>query len=58
MGSFLVAVFAAFPLRGGRVLFRGIVKSRSHAFFAVAICFDKPPPLEMVSTLVFEDEVH
>src|SRR5258706_11872152 len=58
LDSFLIAVLDTFPLRGGRVLFRRVISSRSHTLFAIAIRFDKPSPLEMVSTWVFEDEVH
>lgn len=56
--SFLTAVLDTFPLRGGRVLLRRVISSRSNAFIAIAIRFDKPTPLEMVSTWVFEDEEH
>lgn len=56
--TFLIAVLDTFPLRSGRVLLRRVISSRSNAFIAIAIRFDEPTPLEMVSTSVFEDGVH
>ena len=58
LGSFLIAVLGALPLRVGRVLFRRVISSRSHAFIAVAVCLDETSPLEMVPTRVLEDEVN
>ena len=58
LSPFLSIVLSTVPLSGGRVLCGNVISSRSHAFIAIAVPFDKLSPLEMVSTRVLEGEVN